>query len=120
CFTYQTAQFGKVIFAVPQQPRSHAASEGEDLMKLDFRQRLLTTTLFVGVGALATPAFAQTTPTPPTCPPGTPAGTGGCNPADTAGAANKQPETTAPQEGQTAVPSTNAQGSTVKSSQDIV
>ncbi len=34
-------------------------------MMLDFRQRLLTTTLFVGVGALATPAFAQTTPTPP-------------------------------------------------------
>ena len=89
-------------------------------MKLDFRQRLLTTTLFVGVGALATPAFAQTTPTPPTCPPGTPAGTANCNPTDTAGAANKQPETTAPQEGQTAVPSTNAQGSTVKSSQDIV
>ena len=76
-------------------------------MKLDFRQRLLTTTLFVGVGALATPAFAQTTPTPP-------------NPADTTGAANAQPETTAPQEGQTTVPSTNAQGGNVKGSQDIV
>jgi iron complex outermembrane receptor protein len=89
-------------------------------MKLDFRQRLLTTTLFVGVGALATPAFAQTTPTPPTCPPGTPAGTGGCNPADTAGAANAQPETTTPQEGQTVVPSTNAAGRPVTSNQDIV
>src|SRR5438067_1323965 len=104
----------------PRQPRSYAASEGEEFMKLDFRQRLLTTTLFVGVAALATPAFAQTTPTPPTCTPGTPAGTAICNPTDTAGAANKQPETTAPQEGQTAVPSTNAQGSTVKSSQHIV
>jgi iron complex outermembrane recepter protein len=76
-------------------------------MKLDFRQRLLTTTLIVGVSALATPAFAQTTPPP-------------ANPTDTAGAANAQPETTTPQEGQTAIPSTNAQGSTVKSSQDIV
>jgi iron complex outermembrane receptor protein len=76
-------------------------------MMLDFRQRLLTTTLFVGVGALATPAFAQTTPTPP-------------NPADTAGAANAQPETTTPQEGQTTVPSTNATGQPVKSTQDIV
>src|SRR5207249_3805975 len=53
------------------------------------------------------PPVAQTTPAP-------------ANPADTAGAANAQPETTAPQEGQTAVPSTNAQGATVKSSQDIV
>src|SRR5206468_12618937 len=68
---------------------------------------LLTTTLIVGVSALATPAFAQTTPPP-------------ANPTDTAGAANAQPETTAPQEGQTAVPSTNAQGAPVKSSQDIV
>ena len=76
-------------------------------MMLDFRQRLLTTTLFVGVGALATPAFAQTTPAP-------------ANPADTAGAANAQPETTTPQEGQTTVPSTNAAGEPVKSSQDIV
>src|SRR5437764_1879324 len=76
-------------------------------MKLDFRQRLLATTLLVGVSALATPAFGQTTPPP-------------ANPTDTAGAANAQPETTAPQEGQTAIPSTNAQGSTVKSAQDIV
>ena len=89
-------------------------------MKLDFRQRLLTTTLFVGVGALATPAFGQTTSaTPPECPPGAPTGTAGCNPPDTAGTGS-QPETTTPQEGQTAVPSTSATGEPVKSSQDIV
>jgi iron complex outermembrane receptor protein len=76
-------------------------------MKLDFRQRLLATTLLVGASTLASPAFAQTTPPP-------------ANPADTAGAANAQPETTAPQEGQTTVPSTNAQGASVKSAQDIV
>ncbi|HZC38421.1 MAG TPA: TonB-dependent receptor plug domain-containing protein, partial [Sphingomicrobium sp.] len=76
-------------------------------MKLDFRQRLLTTTLIVGVSALATPAFAQTTPPPPP------------NPADTAGAANTQPETTAPLAG-TPVPSTNANGAPVASGQDIV
>ena len=78
-------------------------------MKLDFRQRLLATTLLVGASTLASPALAQTTPPAPPA-----------NPADTAGAGNAQPETTAPQEGQTAVPSTNAQGSTVKSTQDIV
>src|SRR5438105_3319973 len=76
-------------------------------MKSDFRQRLLATTLFVGASTLASPAFAQATMQP-------------ANPADTAGAANAQPETTAPVEGQTAVPSTNAQGGTVKSTQDIV
>ncbi|MDV3257810.1 MAG: hypothetical protein LOX97_08540, partial [Sphingomonas sp.] len=31
-------------------------------MKLDFRQRLLGTTLLVGAGVLATPAFAQEAP----------------------------------------------------------
>ena len=34
-------------------------------MKLDFRQRLLATTLMVGAGMLATPAFAQETPVDP-------------------------------------------------------
>ena len=34
-------------------------------MKLDFRQRLLATTLLVGASMAASPAFAQTTPTPP-------------------------------------------------------
>src|SRR4051794_25951012 len=75
-------------------------------MKLDFRQRLLATTLLVGASTLASPAFAQTTPP--------------ANPTDTAGAGNTQPETTTPVEGQTAVPSTNAQGGEVRSSQDIV
>src|SRR4051794_36700985 len=75
-------------------------------MKLDFRQRLLATTLLVGASTLASPAFAQTTPP--------------ANPTDTAGAGNTQPETTTPVEGQTATPSTNAQGQTVRSAQDIV
>jgi iron complex outermembrane receptor protein len=35
-------------------------------MKLDFRQRLLATTLMVGASMLATPAFAQDTPAPET------------------------------------------------------
>jgi len=34
-------------------------------MKLDFRQRLLATTLLVGASMAASPAFAQTAPTPP-------------------------------------------------------
>ena len=34
-------------------------------MKLDFRQRLLGTTLMVGASMLATPAFAQETPVDP-------------------------------------------------------
>src|SRR5437763_15550987 len=93
-------------------------------MKLDFRQRLLTTTLIVGVSALATPAYAQqpagTVPaTPPTCPPGSPPNQPGCNNPDNS-ATPSTPETTTPQEGVTTVPSTNAQGGTVKSPQDIV
>ena len=76
-------------------------------MKLDFRQRLLTTTLLVGASIVASPAFAQTPP------PATP------SPPDNS-ATPQVPETTAPQEGQTVVPSTNAQGGTVRSSQDIV
>jgi len=90
-------------------------------MMLDFRQRLLATTLLVGAGMIATPALAQTSATPPECPPGTvPGTTGACNPADTAGGTGTQPETTTPQEGQTAVPSTNAAGKQVQSAQDIV
>jgi outer membrane receptor protein involved in Fe transport len=87
-------------------------------MKLDFRQRLLTTSLLVGASMIASPAFAQN-PTPaPECPPGTPAGTAGCSPADTA--TGSQPETTTPVEGQTTVPSTSATGEPVRSAQDIV
>jgi outer membrane receptor protein involved in Fe transport len=76
-------------------------------MKLDFRQRLLATTLLVGASTLASPALAQ--PTPPATP----------NPPDNS-ATPTAPETTTPQEGQTTVPSTNAQGGNVRSSQDIV
>ena len=38
-------------------------------MKLDFRQRLLTSTLLVGAGMLANPAYAQTAPAPAAAPP---------------------------------------------------
>ncbi len=76
-------------------------------MKLDFRQRLLTTTLLVSAGMLASPAFAQDAPAP-------------TNPADTAQGTGTQPETTTPQEGQTVVPSTSASGEPVRSAQDIV
>jgi outer membrane receptor protein involved in Fe transport len=78
-------------------------------MKVDFRQRLLTTTLFVGAGMLATPAFAQATP--PECPPGTvPGNSGACNPADTSQGTGTQPETVGPPAGTVTPPSTNAQG----------
>ncbi|HVI04758.1 MAG TPA: hypothetical protein VM711_01520, partial [Sphingomicrobium sp.] len=33
-------------------------------MNLDFRQRLLSSTLLVGAGLLANPAYAQTAPAP--------------------------------------------------------
>src|SRR5438045_1765210 len=91
-------------------------------MMLDFRQRLLTTTLLVGASMIATPALAQTTSaTPPECPPGTVPGTAGaCNPADTSQGTGTQPETTAPIEGTTTVPSTSATGEPVRSAQDIV
>ena len=86
-------------------------------MKLDFRQRLLATTLLVGAGMAASPAFAQNPSPAPECPPGTPAGTAGCSPADTA--TGSQPETTAPVEG-TTTPSVSATGENVQGSQDIV
>ena len=71
-------------------------------MMLDFRQRLLTTTLLVGASMAASPALAQTTGNPP----------------DTA--TSNQPETTTPVEGQTTVPSVSATGEQVRSAQDIV
>jgi outer membrane receptor protein involved in Fe transport len=74
-------------------------------MKLDFRQRLLATTLLVGASAVATPAFAQDT-NPNT------------NPPDTS-AVPTTPETTAPVEA-APVPSTSATGEPVKRSQDII
>jgi len=76
-------------------------------MKLDIRQRLLTTTLLVGASMVASPVLAQTAP------PVTP------SPPDNS-ATPSTPETTAPLAGQTTVPSTNAQGGNVSSAQDIV
>ena len=90
-------------------------------MKLDFRQRLLTTTLLVGASMVASPAFAQTSDTQqtkPLCPPGAPPAGANCTAQDSATA--PQPETTAPQEGQTVVPSTSATGENVRSAQDVV
>ncbi len=74
-------------------------------MKLDFRQRLLATTLLVGASAVATPAFAQDT-NPNT------------NPPDTS-AVPTIPQTTAPVEG-TEVPSSSATGEPVRRQQDII
>ena len=74
-------------------------------MKLDFRQRLLATTLLVGASAVATPAFAQDT-------------NPNNNPPDSS-AVPTTPVTTAPVEG-AGVPSSNAQGEPVKASSDII
>ncbi|HEX5257946.1 MAG TPA: TonB-dependent receptor [Sphingomicrobium sp.] len=87
-------------------------------MKLDFRQRLLATTLLVSAGAIASPAFGQTPATPPTCPPGVAPGTNGCNPPDNSGVPTS-PVTTAPQVG-AGVSSTNANGAPTTSAQEIV
>ncbi|HKC03423.1 MAG TPA: TonB-dependent receptor [Sphingomicrobium sp.] len=70
-------------------------------MKLDFRQRLLATTLLVGASMAASPAFAQTAPTPP----------------DTA--AGDQPTTAAPV-ANAAPPATAAPADTGRSPGDIV
>ena len=75
-------------------------------MKLDFRRRLLATTLLVGTGVLATPAFAQDAQNPPP------------NPPDNS-AVPTTPVTVAPQVG-AGVPSTNAQGAPTTSTQEIV
>src|SRR5690348_14166191 len=77
-------------------------------MKLDFRQRLLTTTLLVGASMVASPVLAQTTPPAPAQ-----------NPPDNSGTPTA-PETTAPLAGQTTPPSTNAQGAPVKAPQEII
>ena len=74
-------------------------------MKLDFRQRLLTTTLLVGTGMLASPAFAADQPAP----------TG--QDQTTVPAAAAPP--TGPQEAQP-LPTTNAQGAPVTGRQEIV
>jgi len=89
-------------------------------MKLDYRQRLLATTLLVGASMAATPAFAQDAPAPqPVCPPGTPEGTEGCVPADSSSVPTT-PDTIGPVEGMSQTPSTSAEGEAVASSQDII
>ncbi|HWU91676.1 MAG TPA: TonB-dependent receptor, partial [Sphingomicrobium sp.] len=73
-------------------------------MKLDYRQRLLTTTLLVGASMLATPAFAQDTqPVPP----------------DSSAVPATQAPPTGPIEAQP-TPSTSASGAPVTAPQDIV
>ena len=67
-------------------------------MKLDFRSRLLATTLLVSAGMLASPALAQDTPPAPD---------------------ENPPETVAPVEG-TTPPSTSATGEPVSETRDIV
>jgi iron complex outermembrane receptor protein len=79
-------------------------------MKLDFRQRLLTSTLLIGVAALATPAFAQDT-SPPTPPPPTP--TTDSTPT------NVQANPSGPLAAQP-TPTRNAQGAPVTSGQEII
>ncbi len=82
-------------------------------MKLEFRQRLLATTLLVGASVAAAPAFAQDTMPPPAPDPqATP------NAPDTS-AVPTIPQTTAPVEG-TPVPSNNAMGEPVKKPQEII
>ena len=89
-------------------------------MKLDYRQRLLATTLLVGASMAATPAFAQDAPAPqPVCPPGVPEGTDNCVPPDTSSVPTT-PDTVGPVEGMSQTPSTSAAGEAVGSSQDII
>ncbi len=79
-------------------------------MKLEFRQRLLTTTLMVGVAAIATPVYAQDA-SPPAPPPSSPR-------TDSA-PTNVQANPTGPLEAQP-LPSRNANGAPVQSGQDII
>jgi iron complex outermembrane receptor protein len=74
-----------------------------DFMTLEFRKRLLASTLLVGASMVASPAFAQDVPP--------------ANPDDTA--TGTQPAETAPVEA-APVPSTNAQGAPTTSSQEII
>jgi iron complex outermembrane recepter protein len=76
-------------------------------MKLDFRQRLLSTTLLVGASMIASPALAQTAPPPAPV-----------NPPDNS-AVPTTPVTVAPQVN-AGVPSTNANGAPTTSTQEIV
>ena len=86
-----------LIAATIAVPRG-SACKGKNFMKLDFRSRLLATTLLVSAGMLASPAFAQDTPPAPD---------------------ENPPETVAPVEG-TTPPSTSATGEPVEETRDIV
>jgi outer membrane receptor protein involved in Fe transport len=110
CFTYQMRQFGKVHLPFHGSRARSRLVKGKISMKLDFRQRLLTTTLMVGVAAIATPAFAQDS-SPPAPPPSTPR-------TDSA-PTNVQANPTGPLEAQP-LPSRNANGAPVQSGQDII
>src|SRR4051794_20398161 len=83
-----------------------ARSKGKNSMKLDFRQRLLTTSLLVGVAALATPAYAQDAAQPAPPPSEAPPTDVQANPS---GPVEAQP-----------TPSTSAQGAPVASQENIV
>jgi iron complex outermembrane receptor protein len=76
-------------------------------MTLQFRQRLLSSTLLIGVTALATPAYAAAQPAPPPTPPTDSSPT------------NVQANPSGPVEAQP-IPSSNAQGAPVTSGGDIV
>jgi len=80
--------------------------KGKNSMKLDFRQRLLATTLLVGASMVATPAFAQDVAPPAPCDPGSP---------------NCVPETTGPIEGTTLTTATpSAEGENIEGTEDII
>src|SRR6059058_1603763 len=85
--------------------------KGKISMKLDFRQRLLTTTLLVGAGVLANPAYAQTVPPPP--------GTGSTVPDQNQATNPGGAPPTGPVES-TPVPTRNAQGAPVQTGNDII
>lgn len=84
---------------------------------LDFRQRLLTTTLLVGASVLANPAYAQTQPTPPTG--GTAANTQSTVPDQNVATNPGGAPPTGDVTGQP-TPTQNAQGAPVQSANDII
>lgn len=92
-------------------------------MKLDFRQRLLTTSLLVGASMIASPALAKGADqpaSPPACPPGVTPGSPGSN-GCVSPATEQTPVTTGPQ---AAVPpaavGTNANGQPATGQQEII
>src|SRR5690242_2853625 len=86
-------------------------------MMLDFRQRLLTTTLLVGASVLANPAYAQTAPTPPTG--GTAANTQSTVPDQNVATNPGGAPPTGDVTGQP-TPTQNASGTPVQSANDII